>query len=145
MAAEPSADETALFDRLGAREQILDSQTAAAESTTRQRALLAYRLSRRRELGFAANPETRLDDARTFDLALVALRRGLDESRTLARELDRVRAERSTLEAALVTRALGEAAAPGPCRRGSQPGPLELCALAAPGARNARGRARRAP
>ena len=27
MAAEPSADETALFDRLGAREQILDAQT----------------------------------------------------------------------------------------------------------------------
>ena len=110
MAAEPSADETALFDRLGAREQILDTQTAAAASTTRQRALLAYRLSRRRELGFAANPETRLDDARTFDLALVALRRGLDESRTLARELDKVRVERSTLEAAMVTRALGEAA-----------------------------------
>ena len=111
MAAEPSADETALFDRLGMREQILDSQTAAAEGTTRQRALLAYRLSRRRELGFAANPETRLDDARTFDLAVVALRRGLDESRTLACELDRVRAERSTLEAALVTRALADASA----------------------------------
>lgn len=109
MAAEPSADETALFDRLGVREQILDAQTAAAESTTRQRALLAYRLSRRRELGFAANPETRLDDASSFDLALVALRRGLDESRTLGRELDKVRVERSTLEAALVTRALGEA------------------------------------
>jgi len=109
VAAEPSADETALFDRLGAREQILDTQAAAAESTTRQRAQLAYRLSQRRELGFAANPENRLDDARTFDLALVALRRGLEESRTLARELDRVRAERSTLEAALVTRALAEA------------------------------------
>jgi septal ring factor EnvC (AmiA/AmiB activator) len=110
LATEPSAEEAALFDRLGSREQILDTQTTAAENTTRQRALLAYRLSRQRELGFAANPETRLDDARSFDLALVALRRGLDESRTLARELDRVRVERSTLEAALVARALDEAA-----------------------------------
>jgi septal ring factor EnvC (AmiA/AmiB activator) len=108
LAAEPSAEETALFDRLGAREQILETQTGTAENMTRQRALLAYRLSRRRELGFAANPETRLDDARSFDLALVVLRRGLDESRTFARELDRVRAERSTLEAALVARALSE-------------------------------------
>jgi septal ring factor EnvC (AmiA/AmiB activator) len=109
-AADIVSDEAALFDRLGAREQILDTQTATAESITRQRALLAYRLSRRRELGFAANPENRLDEARTFDLALVALRRGLDESSTLARELDKVRVERSTLEAALVARALGEAA-----------------------------------
>lgn len=110
MATEPSAEETALFDRLGVREQILENQTTVAESTTRQRALLAYRLSRRRELGFPANPETRLDDARSFDLAVVALRRGLDESRTLALELDRVRVERSALEVALVGRALGETA-----------------------------------
>jgi murein DD-endopeptidase MepM/ murein hydrolase activator NlpD len=108
LAAEPSAEETALFDRLGMREQILDTQTTAAENTTRQRTLLAYRLCRLRELGFAANPETRLDDARAFDLALVALRRGLDESRTLAHELDRVRVDRSALENALVARALGE-------------------------------------
>ena len=108
LATEPSPEETALFDRLGAREQILDTQTTAAENTTRQRALLAYRLSRQRELGFASSPETRLDDARSFDLALVALRRGLDESRTLARELDRVRVERSALETALVARALSE-------------------------------------
>ena len=106
--AEPSAEVTALFDRLSVREQILEAQTTAAETTTRQRALLAYRLSRRRELGFAANPENRLDDARSFDLALVALRRGLDESRTLARELDRVRVERGALEVALLARALAE-------------------------------------
>jgi len=121
VAAEPSADETALFDRLGAREQILDTQTAAAETTTRQRALLAYRLSRHRELGFAANPENRLDDARAFDLAMVALRRGLDESRALARELDRVRVDRSALEAALVTRALGEAAGQNPIESSASP------------------------
>jgi murein DD-endopeptidase MepM/ murein hydrolase activator NlpD len=103
-------DETALFDRLGVREQVLETQTAAAENSTRQRALLAYRSARRRELGFAANPETRLEDARVFELALVALHRSLDESRKLARELDRVRVERSTLEAAFVGRALSEAA-----------------------------------
>jgi septal ring factor EnvC (AmiA/AmiB activator) len=108
-AADIVSDEAALFDRLGVREQILDTQTAAAEDLTRQRALLAYRSARRRELGFAANPETRLEDARGFELALVALRRSLDESRTLARELDNVRAERSALEAAFVSRALSEA------------------------------------
>ena len=145
MAAEPSADETALFDRLGVREQVLENQTTAAETTTRQRAMLAYQLSRSRELGFAANPETRLDDARSFGLAVVALRRGLDESRALARELDRVRVERSALEVALVGRALGETAKadhatlePVP---GSGPNPARLLRpvrgtpVAAPGAR----------
>ena len=108
LAAEPSLEETALFDRLSVREQVLDTQTTVAQHTTRQRTLLAYRLARRRELGFAANPENRLDEARSFDLALVALHRGLDESRALARELDRVRVERNALEAALITRALNE-------------------------------------
>jgi murein DD-endopeptidase MepM/ murein hydrolase activator NlpD len=107
-AAETTADEAVLFDRLTVREQILDSQRSAAESTTRHRALLAYRLCRQRELGFAPSPETRLDDARAFDLALVALHRSSDETRTLARELDRVRAERTAMEAAFVARATGE-------------------------------------
>ena len=123
LAAEPSSEETALFDRLGVREQVLDTQTTAAENTTRQRALLAYRLSRRRELGFAANPETRLEDAQSFGLALVALRRGLDESRTLASELDRVRVERSALEAALVARALSENASGASGDSGDSPAP----------------------
>jgi murein DD-endopeptidase MepM/ murein hydrolase activator NlpD len=109
--AETSADEASLFERLTVREQILDSQRAAAESSTRQRGLLAYRLCRRRELGFAANPETRLDDARAFDLALLALRRGADETATLTRELDRVRGERSVIEAAFVARVTGEISA----------------------------------
>jgi murein DD-endopeptidase MepM/ murein hydrolase activator NlpD len=104
-AAETGADEAALFDRLNTREQILDSQRSAAESTTRQRGLLAYRLARRRELGFAANPETRLDDARAFGLALVALRRSSDEANALEHELDHVRAEHSAMAAAFVTRA----------------------------------------
>jgi murein DD-endopeptidase MepM/ murein hydrolase activator NlpD len=106
--AETSADEAALFDRLNSREQVLDTQRAAAESSTRQRSLLAYRLCRQRELGFAASPESRLDDARAFSLALVALRRSSDEARTLTQELDRVRTERSLIEAAFVARATGE-------------------------------------
>jgi murein DD-endopeptidase MepM/ murein hydrolase activator NlpD len=104
-AAETSADEAAVFDRLTTREQILDSQRAEAAGTARRRGLLAYRLCRRRELGFAANPEDRREDASAFDLALQALRRGAEETRTLARELDRVRAERTTIEAAFVARA----------------------------------------
>jgi murein DD-endopeptidase MepM/ murein hydrolase activator NlpD len=104
---EPN-EEIALFDRLNMREQILDGQRTASENTTRDRALLAYRLAARRTLGFAANPENRLDDARALDLALLALRRGFDEMRALANELDRVRLDRTALENALVTRAIGE-------------------------------------
>jgi septal ring factor EnvC (AmiA/AmiB activator) len=109
-AAETSADEAALFDRLTAREQILDGQRAAAEAITRQRGLLAYRLCRRRELGFAHDLENRLADARAFDLSLLALRRGAEETRTLARELDRVRTERTAVEAAFVARAAAQPA-----------------------------------
>ncbi len=107
-AADPSPEETALFDGLNVREQVLDGQATSAANTVRQRALMTYRLSRCRELGFAANPESRLDEARAFDLALVALRRSLDEAQALAQELDRVRLDRSALEAALVARALDE-------------------------------------
>ncbi len=111
---ENAAEEVELFDRLNVREQILDGQRAAAESNTRQVALLAYRFARRRTLGFAANPENRLDDARALDLALVALRRSLDETSALGNELDRVRLERTTMENALVNRALGEPASGDP-------------------------------
>ena len=109
--AETSADEAALFDRLNVREQILDSQKAAAEGSARERSLFAYRLCRRQELGFAPSPETRLDYARAFGMALVALRRSVDEAQTLRHELDRVRTERSAIEAAFVARATGEAEA----------------------------------
>jgi murein DD-endopeptidase MepM/ murein hydrolase activator NlpD len=103
--AQSSADEAALFERLTTREQILDGQRTASAGITRQRTLLAYRLCRQRELGFAPSPESRLEDARAFDLALLALRRSAEETRTLARELDRVRSERTSVEAAFVARA----------------------------------------
>jgi murein DD-endopeptidase MepM/ murein hydrolase activator NlpD len=108
-AAQTSADEAALFERLTVREQVLDGQRTASASITRRRTLLAYRLCRQRELGFAPSPESRLEDARAFDLALLALRRSAEETRTLARELDRVRSERTSVEAAFVARATRQA------------------------------------
>lgn len=139
-AGETSPDEAALFERLNTREQILDTQRSMAAATTRQRALLAYRLSRRRELGFAENPEARLDDARAFDLALVALRRSAAETATLAYELDRVRVERGTVENAFVARtapaaedAPSPSATAGPALRLVRPVRGE--AVAAPGTR----------
>jgi murein DD-endopeptidase MepM/ murein hydrolase activator NlpD len=106
--AETSADEAALFERLTAREQILDAQRSAALTLTRQRSLLAYRLARRRELGFSANPDRRLDDARAFNLALLALRRSAAETLTLSTELDRVRVERGVIEDAFLARATAD-------------------------------------
>jgi murein DD-endopeptidase MepM/ murein hydrolase activator NlpD len=137
--AETSADEAALFERLTTREQILDAQQDAAEAATRQRALLAYRLCRRRELGFAENPEGRLDDARAFDLALMALRRSAAEASTLAHELDRVRLERGTIENAFVARAATQApeesTAPAPAAPVRLVRPLRGEMVAVPGSR----------
>ena len=65
-----------------------------------EHALLAYRLTRRRELDFVSNPEARRDDAEAADLALAWLGKGLAETRILADELERVRAERETLDRA---------------------------------------------
>jgi murein DD-endopeptidase MepM/ murein hydrolase activator NlpD len=108
--AEGTVDEeTLIFDQLGAREQILDMQRQTAEAGTRKRALFAYRMARRRELGFTSEPENRLGDARAFDLAIVALRRSADETSALTQELDRVRADRTTMESALIARALAAA------------------------------------
>jgi murein DD-endopeptidase MepM/ murein hydrolase activator NlpD len=109
VASDIAPEETAVFEQLGAREQILEMQRESAEAGTRKRALFAYRMARRRELGFAADLESRLDDARGFDMAVVALRRSAEETRALGRELDRVRADRTTMESALLTRALAEA------------------------------------
>jgi septal ring factor EnvC (AmiA/AmiB activator) len=112
--AQTSADEAALFEQLTVREQILDAQRTTSAGVTRQRALLAYRLCRQRELGFAPNPGHRLEDARAFDLALLALRRSWEETRTLARALDRVRSERTTVETAFVARATSRKEASNP-------------------------------
>jgi septal ring factor EnvC (AmiA/AmiB activator) len=120
-ATDDDVDEATLFDRMSAREQILDAQRETTQNTTRQRALLAYRLMRRRQLGFAANPENRLDHARAFDLALLALRRSFDETMTLAHELDRVRTDRTAMETAFVARALNEASSSKELPQGQRP------------------------
>lgn len=112
-AAPTEMDEVSLFDRLSTREQILDSQRSAAKAQAKERALLAYRLLRARELGFAASPESRLENARAFDSALVALRRSAHETAAFARELDLVRGERSTTETAFVAKTLGKIAPTG--------------------------------
>ncbi len=109
LAAESVAEETQVFEQLGAREQILEMHRETSAAGTRKRALLAYRMARRRELGFASNLEGRLDDARGFDMAVVALRRSADETRAIGRELDRVRADRTTMESALIARVLAAA------------------------------------
>jgi len=136
-AAQTSADEAAVFDRLTTREQILEAQRSASEDITRQRSFLAYRLARQRELGFTPHPETRLDDARAFDLALLALRRASDETRTLARELDRVRGERTAVETAFVTRATSRKASEdsSPPILGQLFRPVRGVVVARPGAR----------
>lgn len=107
--ADPASNndqDVAVFEQLGAREQILDMQREVAAARARRLGLLAYRMARHRELGFAAAPENRRDEASAFDLALVALRRSADETQALARELNQVRTDRTTMESALIARAL---------------------------------------
>jgi len=137
VAGETGADEAALFDQLGAREQILEAQGQVAQAEARKRARLASRMARYRELGFTVDPEGRLEDASAFDMALVALRRSVGEAKSLASELDRVRAERTLLESALVSRALTPAT-----ETGAQVGPIGTLArpvrgspVASPGVR----------
>jgi len=127
--AETSADEAALFDRLNTREQILDAQATLSRNLTRQRGLLAYRLARRRELGFSAMPENRLADAHAFGLAVLALRRSAAETATLTRELDQVRVERGFIETAFIARATG---APSPALESGPVGQTELAPLVRP-------------
>ena len=107
--ADAAQDEDLIFEQLGVREQILDMQREAAEAGTHKRALLTYRMARHRELGFTAEPESRLDDASAFDMALLALHRSADETQALTRELDRVRADRTMMESALIARAVSAA------------------------------------
>jgi murein DD-endopeptidase MepM/ murein hydrolase activator NlpD len=137
-AAENADQDTAVFEQLGAREQILDMQREAAEAGVRKRALFAYRLARHRELGFATEPENRLEDAGGFDMALLALRRSADECAALTLELDRVRADRTTMESALIARALAasrDGANDQPDRRLQLLRPVKGTPVAVPGVR----------
>lgn len=98
--AEPVDDGVSLAQRLAAREHVLEGQRDRAEAKLREQALLAYRLTRRRELGFVSSPSSRLDDAEATDLALASLGKGIAETRVLADELGRVRAEKVALDRA---------------------------------------------
>jgi murein DD-endopeptidase MepM/ murein hydrolase activator NlpD len=94
------ADEPAPLKRLDAREQTLAQHAKSAEQAAREQARAAYRLARRRQLGFVAEPQARLAEARAADLALVAARRGAAEARAISAELARVRQERAALRVA---------------------------------------------
>jgi murein DD-endopeptidase MepM/ murein hydrolase activator NlpD len=91
------AEEPAALGRLQAREATLAQMADSSEQTARQQARAAYRLARRRQLEFVATPETRLDDARALDLALLTVKRSTEETRVLRDELQRVRGERQVL------------------------------------------------
>jgi hypothetical protein len=101
--AEPVDENARLAQRLATRQDVLEGQKDGAEAQVREQALLAYRLTLRRELGFVSNPESRLEGAEAADLALASLGKGLAETRILAGEIDRV------------TRANPYVASPGPC------------------------------
>jgi murein hydrolase activator len=88
--ADTSDDWQVLEQRLSTRQQVLQGQKDQAEQRLRSQALAAYRLQRRRELGFFTTPESRLQDAQASDLAIASLQRRHIEERTLASELERV-------------------------------------------------------
>lgn len=101
LAASPvRADEPAALHRLQEREATLVQQTQAKDQLARQQARTAYRLARKRQLGFMAEPDARLDDARALDLALFTARRSAGEALATREELARVHQEREALGAA---------------------------------------------
>lgn len=98
--AEASDDWTAVEQRLSTRQRILQGQKEQAEERAREQAMAAYRLQRRRELGFFTNPESRVRDAQASDLAIASLQRRHVEHRTLSSEWQAVGAELGRLEQA---------------------------------------------
>ena len=98
--AEPVEEGGKLSQRLVTRREVLEGQKAGAEARVREQAHLAYRLVRRRELGFVTSPESRRDDAEAAALALASLGKGLAETRILVDELEYVRTERVALDRA---------------------------------------------
>jgi murein DD-endopeptidase MepM/ murein hydrolase activator NlpD len=103
--ADPVDEDARLAQRLATRQEVLEGQKEGAEARVREQALLAYRLARRRELGFVSSPESRLGDAESADLALASLGKGFVEARILADELKHVRDERVALDRARGQRA----------------------------------------
>ena len=119
--AEPVDDGARLAQRLATRQEVLERQKDGAEARVREQALLAYRMTRRRGLGFMRSPESRRDDAEAADLALNSLGKGLSEARALLDELAHVRAERVALDRACSQRVDAPAGAVESFRRFARP------------------------
>jgi murein DD-endopeptidase MepM/ murein hydrolase activator NlpD len=94
----PDDDWTVIEQRLSTRQQVLQVQKEQAELRAQEQALAAYRLQRRRELGFLASPDSRVQDAHASDLAIATLRRRHNERRSLSSELERVQADLRKLQ-----------------------------------------------
>jgi murein DD-endopeptidase MepM/ murein hydrolase activator NlpD len=99
-ASTARAEAPAALHRLQEREATLTQQAQAKDQLAREQARAAYRLARKRQLGFMAEPESRLDDARALDLALFTARRSAGEAVATHEELSRVQKEREALTAA---------------------------------------------
>jgi len=111
-AGSARAQEPAALHRLTEREATLADQAQGKDRVARDQARAAYRLARKRQLGFLAEPDTRLEDARALDLALFAARRSAGEARSLREEVARVHQERQALGAAAARTTPPPAAAP---------------------------------
>ena len=96
-AADPTSNvvDTHLADRAA----MLQTQRAAALTLVRQQAWMAYRLGRRRELGFFAETSLRPEAARASAMAVVVLNRSVQEASKLDDELKRVKRERASYAA----------------------------------------------
>jgi murein DD-endopeptidase MepM/ murein hydrolase activator NlpD len=97
-----------IIDRLRAREAFLAQHWVAANEAARRQALSAYRLARRRQVGFLGDPSRRRQDAEAVDLAMTVVQRSMLEARLNKDELAGVRAERESLESNLARRTPGQ-------------------------------------
>jgi len=88
---------TLIEEHLDARSAALLRQREAAESLLRRQATLAYRTTRKRDLGFLTDPDTRAEQARSAGATLALLERGLDEAAKIENELALVEKERQEL------------------------------------------------
>jgi murein hydrolase activator len=99
--ATAGAEERAPVDplaRVRLREMVLTERSIEADARTRSDALAAYRLLRRRQASYLADPDGRGDDARAATAAVWLLRRQALEAAALRDELARTTAERHGLE-----------------------------------------------
>lgn len=95
---EPTPRSQDIVDaHLADREGLLSKQRQTALTLVRQNAWIAYRLGRRRELGFFADTKLRPGAARAAAMSVLVLNRSVDEAVKLQDELARVVRERAGL------------------------------------------------